>query len=182
MNDDDSMATFDASVVERPRGRPDFEFVAPGAGSRSVWIAVEPKAGSIWSGTFLAPDPGVRALSVLLRTPTPTGLCVVERGTAFLGDVLDPPSFKVLPTKGPVVDAQSLLRYELLLLLTPWAITAIDRGGVRWTTNRIAIDGLRIDSTEDGWAGGVADPEDEDPREFRVNLSTGQVVGGAGIA
>lgn len=173
---------FDATVVEHPGSVPDHVFAAPGAGARVVEIEVEPWGESTWTASFAAPDPGVRALSAILGMPSPTGLCVVERGTAFVGDVLTPDAFGVVKTGGPVVAAEELVGEGLLLLLTPWAITALDRHGHRWSTNRIAIDGLRVDEASDGWVRGVADPAEDEPRDFALNLITGEVVGGAGVA
>ncbi|HEY0258913.1 MAG TPA: hypothetical protein VGC18_03595 [Lacisediminihabitans sp.] len=172
---------FDVAVVEYSGGVPDHVFVAPGAGARAVLIEVEPWGESAWTASFAAPDPGVRALSAILGTPSSTGLCVIERGTAFVGDVLAPDAFSVIKT-GPVVAAEELVGVGMLLLLTPWAITALDRQGLRWSTDRIAIDGLRVDEAGDGWVRGVADPDEDEPRDFALNLATGEVVGGAGVA
>jgi len=154
-------------------------FSAEGAKSRALKIVVEPSGRSRWSAQFAAPDPGRRALTALLGTPRLTGLCVVERGTAFLGDVLDPEDFEVVPTSGPVVTAEELPAESTLLLVTPWAITAIGAHGPLWTTQRIAIDGVRIDEASGGWVRGLADPDDDEPREFAVDLVTGRVSGGA---
>jgi hypothetical protein len=106
---------------------------------------------------------------------------VVERGTAFLGDVLRPDHFTAVKTAGPVVAAYEVASEDCLLLVTPWAITAVGREGVLWTTERIAIDGLRIDEVADGWLRGVSDPDDEEPGDFAVEMATGRLVGGAGI-
>ncbi|MCP2237473.1 hypothetical protein [Prauserella halophila] len=96
--------------------------------------------------------------------------------------MLEPEGFDVVLTPGPVVAAEELAAEAVLLLVTPWAITAVGISGVLWTTPRIAIDGLRVDEASDGWVGGVADPDDDEPRDFAVELATGQVVGGAMIA
>ncbi|WP_028050500.1 hypothetical protein [Cellulomonas sp. URHD0024] len=173
---------FDVAIVERSGGLPDHAFAAPGAGARAVEVAVEPWGAPMWTATFAAPDLGVRALTAVIGTPSPTGLCVVERGTAFVGDVLEPAVFSVVETRGPVVDAEELPADGLLLLLTPWSITAVGQLGRRWTSERLAIDGLRVDEASDGWLRGVADPDDDEPRDFALNLATGEVVGGAGIA
>lgn len=174
---------FDASIVDAFAATPDYEFVAGGAGGRSIQVLVDPWVVPAWSASFAASDPGIRALSALHGTPLATGLCVVERGTAFVGDVLDPASgFDVVDTGGPVVAAAELASENVLLLLTPWEITAIDADGIRWRSERIAIEGLRVDEASDGWIRGVADPRDVEPRDFAVELSSGRILGGAGIA
>jgi hypothetical protein len=173
---------FDVAVVDYVVATPDQAFSAEGAGSRAVLVTVEPWGEPPWTASFAGPDPGCRALTELLGTPSPTGLCVVERGTAFVGDVLEPEGFEVIVTPGPVVAAEELVDEARLLLVTPWAITAVGRNGVQWTTPRIAVDGLRFDEASDGWLRGVADPDDDEPRDFAVDLSTGQVTGGAAFA
>lgn len=172
---------FDAAIIDRTPSS-DHAFSAEGAGSRAIVVAVEPWGEPAWTATFAAPEPGRRALTAVMGTPSPTGLCVVERGTAFLGDVLRPADFEVVPTAGPVVSAEELTTEAILLLLTPWAITAVGTDGVLWTTQRIAIDGLRVDEASDGWARGVADPADDEPRDFALDLRTGEVIGGAPVA
>ncbi len=167
---------YDATIAERPGvGHPTHAFAAGGAGARAVTVVVEPWYATSWTAEFAAPDPGIRALSGIFSTPNPDGLCVIERGTAFLGDVLTPRGFAVVQTRGPVVDVTEILSSGLLLLLTPWSITALDAQGSRWTTERIAIEALRLDEVSDGWARGWSDPEDDAARRFAVELSSGRV-------
>jgi hypothetical protein len=173
---------FDAEIADYLAASPDHVFEAEGTGSRATLVAVEPWGEPTWTVSFAAPDPGRRALTTLLGTPSPTGLCVVARGTAFLGDVLVPEGFEVVAAPGPIVSAEELVRERALLLVTPWAVTAVGANGVRWTTPRVAVDGLRIDEAEDGWIRGVADPDDDEPRDFAVDLATGELVGGSPIA
>lgn len=175
-------SNYDVTVADHSAAAPDHAFSAQGAGSRSVLVAVEPWEKATWTATFAAPDPGRRALTALLGTPSPTGLCVVERGTAFLGDVLEPDGFEVVATPGPVVTAEELVTQGALLLVTPWAITSVGASGVVWTTPRIAVDGLRVDEASEGWLRGVADPDDDEPRNFAINLVTGQKIGGSATA
>jgi hypothetical protein len=73
-------AKFNAAITDHPVGDPDYVSTANNASARAVAIEAEPWGEPGWSATFSAPDPGVRALTALLPTPAPTGLCVVERG------------------------------------------------------------------------------------------------------
>lgn len=173
---------FDLALVDMPGGRPGRVFSAEGAGARVVWVEVKPWGGPAWTAGFAGPDPGRRALTALLGTPSRTGLCIVERGTAFLGDVLEPDSPDVVVTPGPVVEAMELVAEEMLLLVTPWTITGVGANGVRWTTPRIAVDSIHVDEVSDGWIKGVADPDDIEPRDFAVDLANGAFRGGSGIA
>ena len=177
------VSEFDVAVAEYSAAPPDHAFAAEGAGSQATVVAVEPWGEPTWTAAFAAPSPGRRVLAhALLGTPCPTGLCVVERGIAFLGDVLQPEGFEVVPTAGPVLAAEELPTEAVLLLVTPWAITGLGASGVLWTTPRVAIDGIRVDEASDGWVRGVADPDDDEPHDFAINLTNGQVIGGATIA
>lgn len=80
-----------------------------------------------------------------------------------------------------MVDAEELPADGVLLLLTPWSITAVGQSGRRWTSGRITIDKLGVDEAGDGSLRGVADRDDDEPRDFALDLATGEVVGGAEI-
>lgn len=78
----------------------------------------------------------------------------------------------------PVVAIEALIESRLLLLLTPWSITAIDHtGDAVWATRRLAMDGFRADEVREGWLLGVADPEPEG-RESAVRLRDGTYEAG----
>lgn len=176
-------AAYEAELADAPSdGAWDFSFTDGMAGSRGSTVTVTPFEGFPWTGWFAASDPVVaRAVSGLFPTPDPTVLCVVERGTAFLVDVLNPARYQVVATHGPVVAVEPVREAAVLLLVTHWAITAIGAGSVAWTSARIAIEGIRVDEVADGWLRGVADPDDEEQRDFAIDLATGELIGGAGI-
>jgi hypothetical protein len=171
---------YDVFDAEASPSAPDHEFSATGAGARSALVLIQPWAGPSWVGSFAAPEPNTPALSAFAGTPRPTGLCVIERGTAFLGDVLQPARFVALATHGPITRVAEVPAERILLLVTPWSIAAVTADGLVWSTERIAVEGLRIDEAIDGWAHGVADPDDEESRDFSVELATGRVIGGSG--
>jgi hypothetical protein len=150
------------------------------SGARASTILIRPRGGSDWTGSFSGDASFRRGFSGLFGTPSPRRLCVVECGTAFLVDVLNPPATTVVQVDGPVRGIEPLVNHGLLLLLTPWTITAVGTSGPLWTTRRIAIEDVRVDEVIDHHLGGVADPDDEEPRNFAIDLRTGEVVGGGG--
>jgi hypothetical protein len=119
-----------------------------------------------------SPHTGVHA------TPGRNRVLVVARGDAYLIDVGKPALYKAIATGGPVVAVKAITRENVLLLATPWTITGIGSDGVLWTTRRLAIDGLRLDESQDGLVAGVADPNDLEPRDFVIDLRTGSHEGG----
>jgi len=67
----------------------------------------------------------------------------------------------------------------VLLIATPQRVTAIDAGGTRWRTRRLAIDGIVLDRIEPGRMVGTADPGDgPNARSFSVDLLSGDAEGG----
>lgn len=171
---------YSAEFIEYSSSKPDFEFSSEGSSSRAIRVLVSPFGGATWVASFAAPDPGMRAISGLFSAPSPTELCVIERGTAFIGDVQYPKTFREVHTYGPVTSARNRASPSILLLLTPWSISCIDLNGVKWSTARIAIDGFRIDEIRSDKLVGLADPDDES-REFSVDLASGSVFGGCGF-
>jgi hypothetical protein len=138
--------------------------------------------GSAWLVSVAAfPDPSRRAVSGLFPTASSRHLLAVERGAAYLVDVGDPGGSYPVTTYGAVVGVRPVPQMDLLLLWTDWAVTAVGPDGVAWRTTRVAIEGIRIDEVENGRARGVADPDDDEPRNFVIDLRTGEVQGGAQV-
>lgn len=135
--------------------------------------------GNRWTGVARAGASSLRGtLSGVFATPDAHKFCIVARGDAYLIDAAAPECAKFIDTAGPVMAARALAHEELLLLASPWTITALGAGGFRWRTGRLAIEGIRLDEVQGGWLAGVADPRDDEPRDFAVDLTTGSHRGG----
>lgn len=181
--DDAFPAGYEVEVIE---SIPDDAFVFEGPGSTrsgGVVIKVATEGGRRWVGVARAGGPSVQgALSGVFSTPAKTRLLLIGRGDAFLVDVDAPERFEALDTGGPVVAVRPVAGEGLLLLASPWTITAIGADGVRWQTGRLAIEGIRLDEVQAGQLAGVADPDDDEPRDFVVDLRTGRHEGGVPFA
>lgn len=168
---------FIAEIVERSSVAPNFTFSAAGSGARVIDVSVRLRNGSGWSACFAGPDPGIRAVTALLATPHPFGLCVIERGAAFLGDVRDPSGFSVIEHAEPVVEVLDVTAAAgLLLLISPWSVVAIDDNGLRWVSGRLSVYGLRIDEVRAGLIRLTADPDDVEPSILTIDATTGRRV------
>jgi|SRR5579871_3315468 len=160
-----------AEVTElRPAGR---------SGTGGLLFEVDPSDGDPWTG-FARPTSGrIRnAITGLFPTPDPRQLCVISQGTAYLVDVATRRILE-LSSSEPVIFVASLTEVGLLLLATPWRVCAVGPSGQAWRTERLAIDGLRLDEADGSRVVGVADPDSPEPRDFVIDLVDGSHQGGA---
>lgn len=117
-------------------------------------------------------------MTSLFSAPDPGTLCVIAEGAGYLVSVTTR-KYCFVPRSAPVMAVASLPKVNLLLLATPWLVTAIGPDDVAWQTRRLAIDGLRLEETDGSRLAGVADPDSAEPREFMIDLLTGSHLGGA---
>ena len=117
-------------------------------------------------------------MSALLPTPGWHQLCVIERGTTYVGDVREPLSFTELTeTRGMVREAIPVISRELLVLITYCDIVAVGKSGLAWQTSQIAVDGFSVKTVDGDRITGVSDA-DWHPAPFSVRLSDGFLFGG----
>lgn len=172
----DFVQRYRAGLVDAPpSGLVDHAFSAPGSSARARTALIEPEGQNPWVGSF-AGNATFQGISGLFGTPHPDRLCVLDRGTTFLVNVADPTDTTVLQLAGPVRAVEQLVDQNLLLLVTPWVIAALGPDGLIWTTERLAIEGIRVHDVAGDLLHGVADPDDEEPRAFVLDLHTGRVT------
>ncbi|GAA5039034.1 hypothetical protein [Actinopolymorpha pittospori] len=170
------------TLEEWPSSLPDHTFTPPGTSQgRASLIRVMPYDGPEWTASVSAlPDPPRRAVTGLFATPNPATLCVLQQGTPFLIEVMAPRTGRCIDTGAAVTSVREAGQARLLLLATDWDVLAVGTDGVAWRTDRISVERLRIDEIDDLRLRGVADPDDDEPRDFAIDLTDGTTVGGAG--
>lgn len=142
-----------------------------------VLVEVVTSSGQ-WTGLVgNAPDSVTAAHSGVYSTSAASTVCIVARGDVYFIDVETPDRWWVLEDS-PVIAVRSAVNAGLLVLATPWRVIAADATGVKWRTPRLAIDGLRLDDPTAGEVAGLADPDDDESRDFVIDLITGQHRGG----
>lgn len=180
--DVDFPAGYDAQVVEeQPNGDVSYVFGRedrPAAGTE-VMVKVEPQDGDRWVGAVRrSPRTVTGVLTGIHPTPNPTRVCILAGGDAYLIDVYRPADYQALNTGGPVVGVYPVISDRVLLLTSPWVVTAVDQSGSAWQTDRLAVNGLRLDEVTAGRIAGVADPDNDEPRDFWIDVRTGRHEGG----
>jgi len=103
------------------------------------------------------------------------------RGAAYLFDTVSPTNSQYIETGGAITTIRNAFEEKLLLLCTDWAVVAIGEAGLLWRTSRLAIEGLRLDEVDSWRVRGVADPDSDETRNFMIDLTTGNIVGGAEV-
>jgi hypothetical protein len=151
------------------------------SGPGGLIFEVDPGDSDPWVG-FARPTSirSSNAVTGLFSTPDPGSFCVITQGAAYLVDVATR-CFVLLSRSDPVIFVTSLTDLGLLLLATPWRVLAIGRDGQAWRTERLSIDGLRLDETDGSRLVGVADPDSPEPRDFVIDLLNGSHRGGAAL-
>jgi hypothetical protein len=143
-----------------------------------VLIEVFPTTGEAWSALVANGPTSVSAAHTgVYSTPVTDELCVVAHGDAYVINVAEPERWRALED-APVIAVRCAPSDGLLVLATPWRVVGLGSSGVAWRTSRIAIDGIELGKISDGHLRGVADPDDDESREFVIELRTGYHRGG----
>ena len=149
-------------------------------GDRSgVYVRVTPHSGPTWVGFFALGFDSDQVVNQVCSTPDPEQFCVVVGGYAYVVKAAHTAEWLRVEQR-PVVDMRVLPPQGLLLLAGFTSITALNRSGIAWTTDRLTWEGLTINSIAGdkllghGWDA-LADKE----VPFEVDLKTGKHTGGA---
>jgi hypothetical protein len=144
-----------------------------------AYVRVIPGEGNPWTGFFALGFDSSQVISSLCSCPDPDSLCAVVGGYAYVVRADDPQRwFRV--EQRPVVDLRALAQQGLLLFTGFTSISAVDRQGLKWTTERLSWEGVTVTEISGdklrglGWDA-MADKE----VPFEVDLLTGKHTGGA---
>jgi hypothetical protein len=173
---------YESSVTEElTDGEQEYIFERSKSGFSAVdltWM-VRTQSGRQWRGVVRAGRPPVcAAITGIFATPDSMTMCAIANGDAFLINSEDPATGQYIGTAGPVIIVAPAIEDDVLLLASPWVVTAVCAEGRTWQTRRLSVEALRLDEIADGWLRGVADPDEEEARSFAVNLRTGESRGG----
>lgn len=144
-----------------------------------IYLRVTPNAGPAWTGFFAQGFDSDQVVSQVCSTPDPESFCIVVGGYAYIVKAGNPVEWLRIEQR-PVVDLRVLTQQGLLLFTGFTSITAVNKSGIAWTTERLTWEGLTITEINGatlrgkGWDA-IADKE----AAFEVDLKTGKHTGGA---
>jgi hypothetical protein len=155
---------------------PDIEGEIENVAHVAVQVAVE--GGGRWVGVFACGFDSNKVASGLFSHPDPERICVVAAGYGYIVDTREPRLYERVIAQ-PVVSVYPASEAELLLFADFTNISAYDREGIAWRTERLTWEGLRITEVSSTTVRGYGwdMPKDKEV-EFAVDLKTGQHVGG----
>ena len=150
---------------------------------RSRWgtpmiVKVRPHSGPPWVGFFEAGRVG--SLDGAFATPDPYELCVVAKGRAYVVNVEDPSTCWV-PLLDPI--RQVAPGADILVLADFIRLAAVNGFGMRWQSERLCLDWLKIldvvgrEIRCEGAFMDASDPEVVDAT-FVVDATTGKRISG----
>ncbi|MBS2005767.1 MAG: hypothetical protein JST01_01920 [Cyanobacteria bacterium SZAS TMP-1] len=133
--------------------------------------------GENWVGRLFESHAEYNSCDGVYSTPSPTKVCLVYSGTAYLVDVNDPENWQQIlfaPLRRVIV-----LPDQDLLILAGWMdICAINSSGICWQLENLVKDGLVIDTVRDnlifGHGDGIAIENESD--QFVLDLHSGQLL------
>ena len=146
---------------------------------RSRWgapmiVEVQPDAGSGWVGFFEAG--GLGGVDAVSATPDPFMLSVVAEGRCYVVNVHDP-STCWLPRLDPVIQVTPAPSAGTLLLAGFTNLVGIGSCGMRWESQRLCLDGLKVLCVEGDHVYCEGDYL-EGTESFVIDARTGEYVSG----
>lgn len=137
-------------------------------------LMIRPASGEAFLATCALGFAAESAPTGVWACPDPDMLCAVAGGYAYLIETRNPANFEQVEYR-PVLEVRALPQHGLLLFAGHHALTAYDREGRRWQTERLSWEGVAITSV-DGWTlrgTGWELMTDRDV-EFALDLRTGK--------
>jgi hypothetical protein len=155
----------------------------PGAttkgGGDGILLRVRPKHGQAWLGTFAFGRVSSKGFSGLYASPDPERFCVVARGEGYFVTASKPETWESVGAK-PVADVRTVYAQGIIVFADHTRLWAYGPAGLKWKTNRLAWDGLKItEITSTSIVGEFWDVSSEATANFVVDLANGSHEGGA---
>jgi hypothetical protein len=144
-----------------------------------IYLRVVLRAGKPWTGFFALGFESGQVVNAVCSCPDPDSLCAIAGGYAYAVKTNDPTQWFRIEQR-PVVDLRALPQHGLLIFTGFSSISALDRHGLQWTTERLSWEGVTIiEIAGDKLRGLGWDAMADKEVPFDVDLLTGKHTGGA---
>jgi hypothetical protein len=166
---------YEAAVVEEiPSDAPVYYFPEKRS-ERPLLVRFTLPGGSSWVGGFGAGTLATRACSGVFASPASRRACVVSCGRVYAVDVEHPErTTVVLPEL--VTQVVPDVAASILLLADPWQLHGYGADGLKWSSGRIAIEGLTVVAVDAETAVVRVEDADGEVEKRKVDVRTGRVV------
>ncbi|MDO4631937.1 MAG: hypothetical protein Q4A82_06610 [Corynebacterium sp.] len=167
-------ANYTIEPIDLPSSGVDYEIGPTSSNHMTPYQITVDEASSYTLGVY-SNEPIYSVITEVIATPDPWSLCIIERGTPYIGDVRQPQSFaEIVDAHNDVVAVKAIVSHEILLFVMLLDMLALDTSGVRWNTERIALNGISIERTTGDWVN--CRPQSTiECGTFDVNLLTGEI-------
>jgi hypothetical protein len=138
-----------------------------------LWLKIRSHNGEPWVGVFAFGCSSRSAVSRVVSTPDPQGLCVVSRGAAYIVRPDEPNAWQHVRVR-PVIDLRVLPEHRMLLLADYTKLIALGSGGVLWESSSLCGDDLKILRVTSKAVEGLGyDPANSNDLRFAIDIKTG---------
>lgn len=137
--------------------------------------------GRIWVGVFAFGEIEKNGISAIYSMPDPDRFCVVSRGAGYIVSSSNPEEWQEVKAI-PVMDVHSIIKHQIIVFADYTELVAYSKTGIKWRTERLAFDSLKIiEVTDHSLIGEFWNIRNEATEKFEVDLYTGIKMGGVKI-
>lgn len=111
-------------------------------GQDGLIIEVEPQNGLPWIGIFSFGD-FENGKTGIFSHPDPNSVCVISKGRGYIVKANNPSQWMEISAY-PIFDAISIRKHNSLIIATNSGLIAYDDKGLKWKTDRLTLDDLKI--------------------------------------
>ena len=166
---------YEAVVLEEIPSDAPVRYFPEARSERPLLVRFALPDGSSWVGGFGAGTLATRACSGVFASPASRRACVVSRGRVYTVDVEHPDrTTVVLPEL--VMQVVPDVAAGILLLADPWQLHGYAADGLKWSSGRIAIEGLTVLAADAQTAVVRIEDADGEVEERKVDVRTGSLV------
>lgn len=148
-------------------------------GNDGLTIKVISPNGESWIGIFEFGKISGNGISGIFTTPNTDIICIVAKGAGYMVSTSNPLNWEQVKSI-PIMDVRPIKSHNLLIFADYTELVAYNDTGIKWRTERLAYDNLKIiEITEDFIKGEYWNISNDSNDTFKVNIETGEQIGGS---